>query len=102
MINQVFNNNSQMIKAMTPEQKKVMQACTDFEAMMIKKMLESMQTSVKMFGSGFGGDFYQSMFQDAIAKQMAEQGLGIGRLLYQDIAKYSSNLPAKLQVDKKG
>jgi Rod binding domain-containing protein len=89
MINQVMNNNPKMIQAMTPEQKKVMKACTDFEAMMIKKMLESMSSSVKMFGSGFSGDFYQSMFQDAIANQIAGQGLGIARLLYQDITKFN-------------
>ncbi|MCL6588909.1 MAG: rod-binding protein [Firmicutes bacterium] len=85
MINQIINNNPQVVGAMTPEQKKVMKACTDFEAMMIKKMLESMQSSVKMFGSGFSGDFYQSMFQDAIANQIAQQGLGVARLLYRDI-----------------
>ncbi|HEX3044222.1 MAG TPA: rod-binding protein [Bacillota bacterium] len=89
MINQVVNNNPQMIQAMTPEQKKVMKACTDFEAMMIKKMLETMQSSTKMFGDGFGGDFYQSMFQDTIANQMAGQGLGIARLMYQDIMKFN-------------
>ena len=68
-------------------QKKLQQACTDFEAMMVKKLLESMTSNTKLFGSGsgFGGDFYQSMFQDSIAELVAKQGIGIGKMLSQQL-----------------
>lgn len=72
-------------KELTPEQQKTKQVCTEFETMIIKKMLESMMGNTKMFGSGFGGSFYQSMFQDAIAESIAKQGLGLGKMLYEQI-----------------
>jgi Rod binding domain-containing protein len=70
-----------------PAPKKLQQACTDFETMMVKKMLEAMTGGTKMFGTGFSGDFYQSMFEDAIAESIAKQGIGIGKLLYQQLAQ---------------
>lgn len=80
-------NGLQAAKELTPEQQKTKQACTEFESMIIKKMLESMMSSSKMFGSGFSGSFYQGMFQDAIAESIAKQGIGLGKMLYQQIEK---------------
>ncbi len=77
------NLNSKTV--LDPASKRLQQACTDFETMMVKKMLEAMTGETKMFGAGFGGDFYQSMFQDAIAEAIAKQGIGIGKLLYQQL-----------------
>jgi Rod binding domain-containing protein len=72
---------------MTAQQKKLMKTCTDFESMMIQKMLEVMQSSQKMFGDGFGGDYFQSMFQEEMSKKIAENGQGIGmaKMLYQQL-----------------
>lgn len=71
----------------TAEQQQLMKACNDFEAMMTRQMLEVMQKSTKMFGEGFGGDYYQSMFQDEISKMMTQNGLGWGKMLYQQISR---------------
>lgn len=88
MVNKISNNYNMNIKQeLTPEQKKLKQACTEFEAVMVKQMLDSMKGASKMFGEGFGGDYYQSMFFDAIAKQIAEQGLGLGKMMYQQLEK---------------
>ena len=78
---------SQPPQTMTSEQKELMKVCTNFEAMMIQKMLETMQSSQKMFGEGFGGDYFQSMFQEQIAKEIAGngQGFGLAQMLYKQI-----------------
>ncbi len=72
---------------LTPEQQKTKQVCSEFESMIIKKMLESMMSNTKMFGSGFGGSFYQGMFQEAIAESVAKQGIGVGDMLFQHMEK---------------
>lgn len=91
MVNQISNSRFNFTtinkQELTPEQKKLKQACTEFEAMMVKQMLTSMQGSAKMFGEGFGGDFYQDMFLDAISKEISAQGLGLGKMLYQQMEK---------------
>jgi Rod binding domain-containing protein len=89
MINYIgfpYQSNPNPRTELDPAQKKLHQACADFETMMVKKMLEAMTGGTKMFGTGFSGDFYQSMFQDAIAEAIAKQGIGIGKLLYRQLA----------------
>ncbi len=88
MINQISNNNlpSKTNKtALTPEQAELKKTCSEFEALMVRQMLEVMNSSTKFFGKGFGGDFYQSMFLDEISKQVAEQGLGLSKMLYSQL-----------------
>lgn len=91
MVSQVSNSMPATVRLnqtpQTPEQKKLMKACTEFEAIMVKKMLEVMQGSTKMFGDGFGGDFFQGMFQDEMAKKISEngQGIGLAKILYQQL-----------------
>ncbi len=82
-------NQPQKPQNMTPEQKKLMQTCQEFEAMMVQKMLEVMQGSTKMFGEGFGGDYFQSMFQEEMSKQIAQngQGVGLAKMLYQQMSR---------------
>ncbi|NLY76223.1 MAG: hypothetical protein GX075_13145 [Firmicutes bacterium] len=96
MVNQVFNNSAltgfnKNKNALTPEQLKLKQACTDFEAIMIRQMLEVMNSSTKFFGKGFGGDFFQSMFLDEISKQIAAQGLGLSKNLYNQLNNTANN-----------
>lgn len=72
-------------KELTPEQQKTKQVCSEFESMILKKMLESMMSNTKMFGTGFSGSFYQGLFQDAIAQSIAKQGIGLGDMLYRQM-----------------
>lgn len=88
MINQVSNNNKPYginSTSLTAEQLKLKKACTEFEAIMVRQMLETMSSSTEFFGKGFGGDYFQSMFLDEISKKVAEQGLGLAKMLYQQI-----------------
>ncbi|HBF37396.1 MAG TPA: hypothetical protein DDW50_08760 [Firmicutes bacterium] len=74
-------------QAMTAKQKEMMKACQNFEAVMIRQMLESMQSSQKMFGEGFGGEYFQGMFQDEMAKEISENGKGMGlaKMMYDQL-----------------
>ena len=73
---------------LTPAQKKTQQTCTDFEKLMIQKMLESVMSDTKLFGTGFGSDFYQGMFEEAIAESIAKQGgMGLGKMLDEQLQK---------------
>jgi len=99
MVNQVSNNSAltgfnKNKNTLTPEQLKLKQACTDFEAIMIRQMLEVMNSSTKFFGKGFGGDFFQSLFLDEISKQIAQQGVGLSKMLYNQL-KDTVNNPTK-------
>ena len=87
---------------LTAEQRKAKDACTQFEALMVKEMLAAMQSSTKMFGDGFGGDYFQGMFQDAIAQNVAEQGLGLGKMLYEQIMRSSVGTEKNGTTDQSG
>lgn len=91
MISPISNNNRLLVNnksGYTPEeQAQLKKACTEFEALMVRQMLETMSGSTDFFGKGFGGDFYQSMFLDEISKKIAEQGLGLSKMLYSQINK---------------
>lgn len=92
MVNQIPSNNlfsgvKPNKTQLTPEQIELKKACTEFEAIMVRQMLETMSSSTKFFGKGFGGDYFQSMFLDEISKQIAQQGLGLSKMLYEQIDK---------------
>ncbi|HOJ78172.1 MAG TPA: rod-binding protein [Bacillota bacterium] len=72
--------------AQTPEEQKLLQACREFETVLIKQMLSVVQTS-SFFGEGFGGEFFKDMFQEEIAKSISAKGLGLADTLYSQLVK---------------
>ena len=90
MVNRISSYNKPLNTSqtqLTPEQKQLKKACTEFEALMVRQMLETMSGSTNFFGKGFGGDYFQSMFLDEISKQVAGQGLGLSKMLYSQLDK---------------
>ncbi len=71
------------------ENKKLRQACADFEALLLNKLVSSMRKSVPeggLFEKSFGEKMFQSMHDEELSRQMASgRGTGLGELLYQKL-----------------
>jgi len=70
-----FSLNS--TKKADPELDKLKKAAQDFEAIFISHLLQSMRKGMPksgLFSNGFSGNMYQSMFDNALAKEVAGKG----------------------------
>lgn len=57
-----------------PKLKQLREASKGVEAMFVKSLLGEMQKGTKIFGEGPGADIYADLFNDALAKQVADRG----------------------------
>ncbi len=93
-----INSQVQVNKASSKidnEDKKLKQACKDFEGVLTHYMLKSMRKTLSgddIFGKSLGKDIYQSMYDEHLAREIAngENNLGVGDALYNDLKKDSS------------
>lgn len=74
------------------EEKKLKNACQDFEGIMINMMLKSMRdtlTGADIFGDSMGKDIYRSMYDQELAQRIAkgENNMGLGEALYKELSK---------------
>jgi flagellar protein FlgJ len=97
-----YRNVENNLKAEDREDKKLKQACDDFESMLLGQMLKSMRQSVPedtLFGSSNEKEIFQSMFDQEISTQISrsEKSLGIGDQLYNEL-KEAKN-PKNVNVD---
>jgi Rod binding domain-containing protein len=76
---------NQFPKNMTADQKKLAKACSEFESVLVQQMLGAMQGSTKMFGEGFGGSYFQDMFQQELSKKVSVNGLGIAKIMFDQL-----------------
>lgn len=72
--------------------KKLREACSDFETMFIESMLKSMRKTVPQDFEGASGNqkqIYQSMFDHELANHISHsrKSMGIGDALYQDLTR---------------
>lgn len=72
------------------DQKRLKEACADFEALLLHTMLKSMRKTLSgkdVFGGSLGRDIYESMYYQQVAVDVARggSGLGIGDALYQEL-----------------
>ena len=78
-------------QADTLKEKKLRKACSDFEAIILQKMLTLMRDSVPksgLFETSFAQDTYQSLHDQELAQQLAKgKGMGLGEKLYRDLTK---------------
>ena len=75
----------------TVKQRELRGACHDFEAIMLKQILDTMRKSTtksSLLGDdGQAGKMYQSMRDDELAKEMARgKGMGLGEVLYNQLS----------------
>ncbi len=106
----MFYNNSSLekIKAsaaagnkFTPANKELYSACSEFEAMFIKQMLDSMRKTVEKTSltesetDSTGKDFFEDMLYDNYSKKMAETAnLGIAKMMYLQLYRSQSSQKA--------
>ena len=78
----------------TPKETKLKNACQDFEALVMKQMLEIMRKSVPkdgLFSGGYAEEVFQSMQDEKLAEHLAQSGgLGFADSLYAQLSKQIS------------
>ena len=72
------------------DKKKLKQACTDFEGVLLNSMFQAMRKTLSgedIFGKSLGKDIYESMYYQELSGIMAKsgRGLGIGDSLYRQL-----------------
>lgn len=75
----------------TEKERGLRKACHDFEAIILKQMLDAMRKSIPksglLDGDGYADKMYQSMRDDEMAKEMARgKGMGLGEVLYKQLS----------------
>ena len=72
-----------------PDDEALKKACSEFETIFIESMIKAMRKTVPedgLFSGGFGEEIFQEMFDQEIARQMADcKGLGIANTLYNQL-----------------
>ena len=80
------NTSADIIK-----EKKLRQACADFEAIMLKQLMSMARESFPeggLFDGGHAEDMYRSIQDEELAKQLAQgKGMGLGELLFRQISR---------------
>ncbi len=80
----------------THDDKKIKQACSDFESILIKQMLDSMRKTVpknSLIGGGMAEDIFEDMIYNEYAKKMSKTGdFGIKDILYKQLSQNGKTL----------
>ncbi|MDH4321107.1 MAG: rod-binding protein [Desulfobulbaceae bacterium] len=76
------------------KERELRKACHDFEAIMLKQMLDAMRKSVPKSGlldnDSYANKMYQSMQDDELSQEMARgKGMGLGEVLYQQLSGHA-------------
>lgn len=78
------------------EDARLRQACSDFQAIFIKQMLDTMRKTVHKDGLLQGGqaeEIFEDMLYDEYAKKMSENaGLGLDDMIYKQLSTRRMNL----------
>lgn len=65
------------------EDRQLKEKCREFEAVLLKQLLEAMQGETGLFGQGVQGDYFRSLFAEEMAKELAKDpGMGLAESLY--------------------
>jgi flagellar protein FlgJ len=81
--------NTPSAKSGSIEDRKMQQACEDFESLLINQMLQQMRQTVpqnELFGGGHAEQLYTGMLDGELAKTMSHQrGIGLTPMLFQQL-----------------
>ncbi len=95
-LNGVSHISSMERDLQTHDDKKMKQACSDFESILIKQMLDSMRKTVQktsLIGGGMAEDIFEDMIYDEYAKKMSKTGdFGIKDILYKELSRNGKTL----------
>lgn len=73
---------ARVAKEAAPKLRQLKDASKGVEAMFVKQLMGEMQKGTKLFGEGQSASIYGDLFNDAIAKQVADRGaFGIADLM---------------------
>lgn len=91
---QVASNASNTIK-LKPDDKRLLDACQEFEAIFVKQMLTSMKKTVEKSGLIDGGmteDIFEDWLYDEYAAQISKRGdLGLSQKMFHQLKGISGN-----------
>jgi len=80
--------------------RRLKQACADFEAIFIRYILKTMRNTVLKSGllkSPLGNDIYELIMDQKVAERMAkERGIGLAKSLYQQLKKVYTTKGSKV------
>jgi Rod binding domain-containing protein len=69
------------------EEQQLKAKCREFEAVLLKQLVEAMQGETGLFGQGVQGDYFRSLFAEEMAKELAKDpGMGLAESLYRALA----------------
>lgn len=83
--------NSHAKKPVIDKTGELYKVCQDFEALLIKQMLDAMRKTVNKSdearGGGMGQDIFEGMLYDEYAKKMAETAqFGLAEMIYRQVS----------------
>ncbi len=85
-----YQNQVSAPRVNSADDAKLKEACSDFESIFIKQMLDSMRKTVQKTGLNDGGyaeELYQDMLYDQYAEKMAQTAhLGVAELMYRQLS----------------
>lgn len=80
-----------LISADTSKERRLRQACADFEAIMLQQMMRMARESTPkggLLGGGYAEDMFRSLQEQEMSKKMSQgRGMGFGELLYRQISQ---------------
>ncbi len=91
------DNKNERIFAADVKNKKLADACKDFEAIMLNKIMSGMRDSLPeggLYEKSYGEKIFQSMLDEEMTRKMAHgKGIGLADLLYEELSGKDSPQP---------
>ena len=79
------------------DEARLKEACQDFEALLINKMLSTMRESLPeggLFEKSFAEKMYEAMLDEEMSTKMAQgRGMGLGELLFKQLTSETAKTP---------